>query len=39
MFRIKTQTTRDAQRIQTKPHVNQDLGNPQETEPDLPLSV
>ena len=31
--------TRDAQRIQTKPCVNQDLGTAQETEPDLPLSV
>ena len=39
MFRIKTQTTGDAQRIPTKPRVNQDPGNPQETEPDLPLSV
>ena len=31
--------TRDAQRAQTKPCVHQDPGTPQETEPDLPLSV
>ena len=31
--------TRDAQRAQTKPCVHQDPGIPQDTEPDLPLSV
>ena len=31
--------TRDAQRAQMKPCVHQDPGIPQETEPDLPLSV
>ena len=32
-------STRDAQRAQTKPCECQDLGTPQETEPDLHLSV
>ena len=31
--------SRDAQRAQTKPCACQDPGTPQETEPDLPLSV
>ena len=31
--------TRDAQRAEAKPCVYQDPGTPQETEPDLPLSV
>ena len=32
-------TTRDAWRAQTKPCTHQDPETPQETEPDLPLSV
>jgi len=38
-FRVKPQPTRDAWRAQTKPYAHQDPEIPQETEPDLPLSV
>ena len=38
-FKSNTMPTRDARRAQIKPCVHQDPGIPQETEPDLPLSV
>ena len=38
-FKSNTMPTREAQRAQIKPCVHQDPGIPQQTEPDLPLSV
>ena len=38
-FRVKPQPTRDSWRAQKKPYAHQDPEIPQETEPDLPLSI